>query len=151
VQEISVAFRSAKVAFIRGAKDDNKRQHDTKNYKYQPETRMCKMSQMKIQSATSSASIADILERVLDMGVVIAGDIRIKLVDIELLTIQIRLVVCSIDKAKEIGMDWWNVSLDKKTAAPVAAISDDATLLASRLETVERRMKDLEKSGVLKR
>jgi len=112
---------------------------------------MYKMSQMKIQSATSSASIADILERVLDMGVVIAGDIRIKLVDIELLTIQIRLVVCSIDKAKEIGMDWWNVSLDKKTASPVAAISDDATLLASRLETVERRMKDLEKSGVLKR
>jgi len=109
------------------------------------------MSQMKIQSATSSASIADILERVLDMGVVIAGDIRIKLVDIELLTIQIRLVVCSIEKAKEIGMDWWNVSLDKKTTSPVSAISDDATLLASRLETVERRMKDLEKSGVLKR
>jgi len=112
---------------------------------------MFKMNQMKIQSATSSASIADILERVLDMGVVIAGDIRIKLVDIELLTIQIRLVVCSIDKAKEIGMDWWNVSLDKKIASPVAAISDDAALLASRLETVERRMKDLEKSGVLKR
>jgi len=109
------------------------------------------MSQMKIQSATSSASIADILERVLDMGVVIAGDIRIKLVDIELLTIQIRLVVCSIEKAKEIGMDWWNVSLDKKTTLPIEAVSDDAALLASRLETVERRMRDLEKSGVLKR
>jgi len=120
-------------------------------FKQSLETWMYKMSQMKIQSATSSASIADILERVLDMGVVIAGDIRIKLVDIELLTIQIRLVVCSIEKAKEIGMDWWNVSLDKKTTSPVSAISDDATLLASRLETVERRMKDLEKSGVLKR
>ena len=54
-----------------------------------------------------STNLADLLERVLDKGIVIAGDIRIKLVDVELLTIQIRLVVCSVDKAKEIGMDWW--------------------------------------------
>ena len=54
-----------------------------------------------------STSLADLLERVLDKGIVIAGDIRIKLVDVELLTIQIRLLVCSVDKAKEIGMDWW--------------------------------------------
>jgi hypothetical protein len=51
--------------------------------------------------------VADLLERVLDKGVVIAGDIKVSLLDIELLTIQIRLVVCSIDKAKEMGMDWW--------------------------------------------
>lgn len=57
--------------------------------------------------ATDSATLADILERVLDKGVVIAGDIKIKLVDIELLTIQVRLVVCSVDKAVEMGMDWW--------------------------------------------
>lgn len=57
--------------------------------------------------ATESATLADILERVLDKGVVVAGDIKIKLVDIELLTIQIRLVVCSVDKAVEMGMDWW--------------------------------------------
>jgi hypothetical protein len=54
-----------------------------------------------------STNLADLLERVLDKGIVIAGDIRIKLVDVELLTIQIRLVICSVDKAKEIGMDWW--------------------------------------------
>jgi len=54
-----------------------------------------------------STNLADLLERVLDKGIVIAGDIRIKLVDVELLTIQIRLVVCSVDKAKEIGLDWW--------------------------------------------
>ncbi len=47
------------------------------------------------------------LERVLDKGIVIAGDIKIKLVDIELLTIQIRLMIASVDKAKEMGMDWW--------------------------------------------
>lgn len=57
--------------------------------------------------ATDSSGLADILERVLDRGVVIAGDIKIKLVDIELLTIQIRLVICSVDKAVEMGMDWW--------------------------------------------
>ena len=47
------------------------------------------------------------LERVLDKGVVIVGDIKVKLVDIELLTIQIRLMIASVDKAKELGMDWW--------------------------------------------
>ena len=54
-----------------------------------------------------STNLADLLERLLDKGIVIAGDIKIKLVDVELLTIQIRLVVCSVDKAIEMGMDWW--------------------------------------------
>ena len=54
-----------------------------------------------------SSTLSDVLERVLDKGIVIAGDIRVKLVDIELLSIQIRLVICSVDKAKEMGMDWW--------------------------------------------
>jgi hypothetical protein len=54
-----------------------------------------------------SANLADILERVLDKGIVIAGDIRINLLDIELLTIKIRLLVASVDKAREIGIDWW--------------------------------------------
>ena len=54
-----------------------------------------------------TATLADLLERILDKGIVIAGDIRIRLVEVELLTIQIRLVVCSVDKAKEMGMDWW--------------------------------------------
>ncbi len=60
-----------------------------------------------ITNSVHSATLADVLERVLDKGLVIAGDIKIKLVDIELLTIQIRLVVCSVDKAREMGMDWW--------------------------------------------
>ncbi|EFL12917.1 gas vesicle protein [Streptomyces sp. C] len=53
------------------------------------------------------ANLADILERVLDKGVVIAGDIRINLLDIELLTIKLRLVVASVERAKEMGIDWW--------------------------------------------
>jgi hypothetical protein len=57
--------------------------------------------------APSSANLADILERVLDKGIVIAGDIQINLLDIELLTIKLRLLVASVDKAKEMGIDWW--------------------------------------------
>ena len=60
-----------------------------------------------MQTGTGSASLADILERVLDKGIVIAGDIQINLLDIELLTIKLRLLVASVDKAKEMGIDWW--------------------------------------------
>jgi hypothetical protein len=54
-----------------------------------------------------STNLADILERVLDKGIVIAGDIRVNILDIELLTIKIRLLIASVDKAREIGIDWW--------------------------------------------
>jgi hypothetical protein len=54
-----------------------------------------------------SADLGDILERVLDRGIVIAGDIRVSLLDIELLTIKLRLVVASVDTAREMGIDWW--------------------------------------------
>ena len=56
----------------------------------------------------STTNLADILERVLDKGIVIAGDIQINLLDIELLTVKIRLLIASADKAKEMGIDWWN-------------------------------------------
>ena len=65
------------------------------------------MNTQRIQQSTNSATLADLLERILDKGIVIAGDIKVKIADIELLTIQIRLVICSVDKAKEIGLDWW--------------------------------------------
>ena len=54
-----------------------------------------------------ASTLADVLERVLDKGLVIAGDIRVNLLDIELLTIKIRLLVASVDKAREMGIDWW--------------------------------------------
>lgn len=106
------------------------------------------MSISRIPTATQSSSLADILERVLDKGVVIAGDIRVKLVDIELLTIQIRLVVCSIEKAKEIGMDWWNTNLDNNGNSPKAAIQNDANEIASRLEALEQRIASLKRAEV---
>jgi hypothetical protein len=54
-----------------------------------------------------TGNLADVLERVLDKGIVIAGDIRINLLDVELLTIKLRLLVASVDRAKEMGIDWW--------------------------------------------
>src|SRR3989475_6066724 len=56
---------------------------------------------------SSSGTLVDILDRVLDKGLVVAGDIRISLANVELLTIRIRLLVCSIDKAEQIGLNWW--------------------------------------------
>jgi len=63
-----------------------------------------------IPHSTGTDSLADVLERVLDRGLVITGDIRIKLADIELLTINIRLLIASVDKAKAIGIDWWETN-----------------------------------------
>lgn len=60
-----------------------------------------------MQHSAQSTNILEILEKVLDKGIVIAGDIKIALADVELLTIKIRLVVASIDKAMEIGLNWW--------------------------------------------
>lgn len=89
-----------------------------------------------LNHAVPSASLADILERVLDKGVVISGDIRVKLVDVELLTIQIRLVICSVDRAREMGMDWWRNSHyfqpDRQVEEPAALRA-----LGNRLEAIE--------------
>lgn len=62
---------------------------------------------MALNQSLQATNLADILERVLDKGIVIAGDVRISLVDIELLTIKLRLVIASVDKAREMGINWW--------------------------------------------
>ena len=87
-----------------------------------------------------SSTLADVLERVLDKGLVIAGDIKIKLVDIELLTIQIRLVVCSVDKALEMGMDWWSSNSafqSKPVAREQQPVLEDLTALRQRITQLE--------------
>ena len=97
--------------------------------------------QQALSHAVESSTLADVLERVLDKGIVIAGDIRVKLVDIELLSIQIRLVICSVDKAKEMGMDWWVNNpifrqTQQKEIAPAALTS-----LEDRLAALEDSLK----------
>ncbi|MFA1543594.1 gas vesicle protein [Actinomadura sp. DLS-62] len=76
----------------------------------------------------SSANLADLLERILDKGIVIVGDIRVNLLDIELLTIKLRLLVASVDRAKEMGIDWWehDPSLSSKARQDETARAQDA-------------------------
>lgn len=96
---------------------------------------------MAIQRATQhsiqSTNLADLLERVLDKGVVIAGDIKIKLVDVELLTIQIRLVICSVDKAKEMGLDWWANNPAFKSLGNQEQPTESLPQVEERLERLE--------------
>lgn len=92
-----------------------------------------------------SATLADVLERILDKGLVIAGDIKIKLVDIELLTIQIRILVASVDKAKELGLDWWsqNPFLNTPAKAPTQELTEayaEIARLTARLQALEARL-----------
>ena len=64
-------------------------------------------SRERLPTHPEPSSLVDILERVLDKGIVVAGDIRVDLLDIELLTIRLRLLIASVDRAKEMGIDWW--------------------------------------------
>lgn len=93
--------------------------------------------QRSLSHGVQSSTLADVLERVLDKGIVIAGDIRVKLVDIELLTIQIRLMVCSVDKAREIGMDWWIT--EPYFSSGFKRIEEENRLLRERLKNIEER------------
>ena len=92
---------------------------------------------MPVQHSVPSATLADVLERILDKGIVIAGDIKIKLVDIELLTIQIRLMIASVDKAKEMGMDWWTTNPNFCSNAATPRQQDELAELQRRVEELE--------------
>jgi len=85
-----------------------------------------------------STSIIDILDRVLDKGLVVAGDISISLANVELLTIRIRLLVCSIDKAEQIGLNWWRY--DRNLVRPSHGQSD-----GGEVEKLEKRIAELER------
>jgi hypothetical protein len=86
---------------------------------------------------SSGANLADILERVLDKGIVIAGDIRINLLDIELLTIKLRLIVASVDKAKEMGIDWWEDDPALSSGARRKELARENAELRERLAQLE--------------
>jgi hypothetical protein len=90
--------------------------------------------------------LVDILDRVLDKGLVVAGDIKINLANVELLTIQVRLLICSIDKAEQIGLNWWRSDprLSVQNPGQIVAGSD----LEGRLDRIERQLTALsEKPG----
>lgn len=87
--------------------------------------------------------LVDVLDRILDKGLVVAGDIKVNLANVELLTIQIRLLVCSIDKAEQIGMNWWRTDPRFGTSAiepnQFAALAEKLDQLNSRLDKLEQK------------
>jgi hypothetical protein len=84
-----------------------------------------------------TTGLVEVLDRVLDKGLFVGGDIRISLAEVELLTIRIRLIVCSLDKAREIGLDWW---MYDKHLAPGRAAAIEQTALELRVATLERAL-----------
>jgi hypothetical protein len=91
---------------------------------------------MEMQRAGGPANLADILERVLDKGIVIAGDIQINLLDIELLTIKLRLLVASVERAQEMGINWWES--DPALSSHAKELEEENEDLRSRLERLEQ-------------
>jgi hypothetical protein len=91
-----------------------------------------------VSMSPQPANLADILERVLDKGIVIAGDIKIDLLEIELLTIKLRLLVASVDRAKEMGIDWWEH--DPELSSRARELEDENDDLRRRLARLEERV-----------
>lgn len=85
----------------------------------------------------NASTLGDILERVLDKGIVIAGDIKISLADVDLLNIKIRLVICSVDKAMEMGINWWEQDASLSTKAQSADLEKENALLKMKLKELE--------------
>ncbi|MGW3866382.1 gas vesicle protein [Streptomyces sp. NPDC005047] len=85
----------------------------------------------------ATGSLADLLERVLDKGIVIAGDIKIDLLDIELLTIRLRLFIASVDTAKKAGIDWWETDPALSSRAARDALVEENARLRARLDALD--------------
>lgn len=74
----------------------------------------------RVPTVAGTTNLVDILDRILDKGLVIAGDIRVSLANVELLTVRIRLLICSVDKAEQIGLNWWKFDPNLTRAMPTA-------------------------------
>lgn len=92
-----------------------------------------------LSTRSRSTGLVDVLDRVLDKGLVVAGDVRVSLAEVELLTIRIRLIVCSLDKAEAIGLDWWK---HDPHLAPgrSSALAEENAALRSQLRALEERV-----------
>jgi Gas vesicle protein len=103
---------------------------------------------------TNDATLADILERVLDKGIVIAGDIQINLLDIELLTIRLRLLIASVERAQEMGINWWegdptlqSIDSEERNGIGSRRLERENRELRERLERLERRLEQGEETS----
>lgn len=93
---------------------------------------------LDIQSPARGDGLADVLERILDKGVVIAGDVSISLVGIELLTIRLRLLIATVDKAKELGINWWEA--DPRLSAEAQRLENENADLQARILRLEQQL-----------
>ena len=89
-----------------------------------------------------ATGLVDVLDRVLDKGLVIAGDIKVSLAEVELLTIRIRLLVCSLDKAQEIGLDWWRYDRELSPGGERSVLADHEAL-RTQIRQLERKVEAL--------
>src|ERR1700745_1477438 len=89
----------------------------------------------------ASAGLVDVLDRVLDKGLVVAGDIKVSLAEVELLTIRIRLLICSIDKAEQIGLDWWK--FDHHLSPGSQSLSAENEELKKEVRALDRKLASL--------
>jgi hypothetical protein len=103
---------------------------------------------LELPSHHRSTGLVDVLDRVLDKGLVIAGDIKVSLAEVELLTIRIRLLICSLDKAQEIGLDWWRYDRDLSPGTSRRALAEHEELRAQ-VKELEKRVEVL--SGASRR
>ena len=103
-------------------------------------------SSRSINTSTQGSNLADILERVLDKGVVIAGDISVSIASTELLHIRIRLLISSVDKAKELGINWWEN--DPYLSSKAQRLIEENQQLQNRLESLESEIKLLKSAGI---
>ncbi len=96
------------------------------------------MTDQRMQHSVQGSSLADILERVLDKGIVIAGDITISLVGVELLNIKVRLLIASVDKAMEMGINWWES--DPYLTTRANQLEDENRSLRERMDRLEAKL-----------
>lgn len=96
-----------------------------------------------VQNPMHRDGLADVLERILDKGIVIAGDVSVSLVGIELLTIRLRLLIATVDKAKELGINWWENDPHLSTSA--TRLSEENAILLQRVEELEARLLHLDR------
>ena len=106
----------------------------------------------RVSTVSGTTNLVDILDRVLDKGLVIAGDVQVSLANVELLTIRIRLLICSVDKAEQIGLNWWKYDPHLSLQAPVVpAVSSPRRVPGARILARTRPAGQARKTGARRR
>ena len=99
------------------------------------------MAETELKTSTGGSTLKDVLELVLDKGIVIAGDIKIEIAGIELINIKIRLILCSVDKAMDMGINWWQQDAHLSSKARDLELQKEHEILKGKIAYLESKMK----------